>query len=343
MRFKHPADKFSGEDDECWEEFVAEYDLVCENYGLDETQKLMYLHSLVRGNAKRFYLTSYIQTCRTYIQAVGRIAAEYNSPVKQNQIHNKLTDLRMRSFVVKGMKIGDALTETYRVILKLSKMAPPAFVGEYYRVSYLRDAVIGYPWATEPLSRMSKHNVSFLMLFNELQSALHLHEEAQRAVLRDNAAFGMGIDAKEPRVMYQGQARYGVSNRPASSGVVTSSKKPFDPLTLMGCFNCGNRGHTVDDCQLPRDDNKIKVKRMEYLNKRREKRNEVAKVLHALCDQLAGDDDSMTVGGKEDEDDGDIGRIDGDVLYEVMSGDGEGKSQTAVVLQGVGEVFLPRD
>jgi len=94
---------------------------VCENYGLDETQKLMYLHNLVRGSAKRFYLTSYIQTCRTYIQAVGRIATKYNSPVKQNQIHNKLTDLRLRSFVVKGMKLGDALTETYRVILKLSR------------------------------------------------------------------------------------------------------------------------------------------------------------------------------------------------------------------------------
>jgi len=218
MRFKHPADKFSGEDDEFWEEFVEEYDLVCENYGLDETQKLMYLHNLVRGNAKRFYLTSYIQTCRTYIQAVGRIAAEYNSPVKQNQIHNKLSDLRMRSFVVKGMKLGDALTETYRVILKLSTMTPPAFVGESYRVSYLRGAVIGYPWATGPLSRISTHNLSFLMLFNELQSSLHLHEEAQRAVLRDNAALGMCIDAKEPRVMYQGQARYRRQPCPPASG-----------------------------------------------------------------------------------------------------------------------------
>ena len=111
----------------------------------------------------------------------------------------------------------------------------------------------------------------------------------------------------------------------------------------MGCFNCGNRSHTVDDCQLPRDDNNIKVKRMEYLNKRREKRNEVAKVLHALCDQQAGDDDSMTVGGKEDEDEGDIGRIDVDALDEVTSGDGEGKSKTSVVPQGVGEIFLPRD
>ena len=111
----------------------------------------------------------------------------------------------------------------------------------------------------------------------------------------------------------------------------------------MGCFNCGNRGHTVDDRQLPRDDNNIKVKRMEYLNKRREKRNEVAKVLHALWDQLAGDDDSMTVGGNEVEDDGDIDLIDGDVLYVVMSGDGEGKSKTAAVQQDVGEVFLPRD
>jgi len=181
------------------------------------------------------------------------------------------------------------------------------------------------------------------MLFNELHLALHLHEEAQRAVLCDNATFGMGIDAKAPRVMYQGKARYGVSNRPASSGVVTSRKKPFDPLTRMGCFNCGNRGHTVDDLLFSRDDNKIKVKRMAYLSKRRDKRKEVAKVPHALCDQLAGDDDSMTVGGNEVEDDGDIDLIDGDVLYVVMSGDGEGKSKTAAVQQDVGEVFLPRD
>jgi len=68
--------------------------------------------------------------------------------VNKNKIHKHLNDLRTRRFLAQGKDPGQPLMETSRTIWKFSKMAPPAFVGEQFRVSYLRGVVLGYPWAT---------------------------------------------------------------------------------------------------------------------------------------------------------------------------------------------------
>lgn len=56
MRFRDQASKFSGNLGESWSEFVAEYQQVSRDYELTASQKLQYLHNLLRGDAKRFYL-----------------------------------------------------------------------------------------------------------------------------------------------------------------------------------------------------------------------------------------------------------------------------------------------
>lgn len=56
MRLKEYSKKFSGAIDECLQEFVDEYRQLIKEYDLSPTQRLQFLHNLLRGDAKRFYL-----------------------------------------------------------------------------------------------------------------------------------------------------------------------------------------------------------------------------------------------------------------------------------------------
>ena len=56
MRLKDREKRFSGALGGSWMEFVDEYMQVCRDYSLSPTQKLQYMHNLLSGDAKRFYL-----------------------------------------------------------------------------------------------------------------------------------------------------------------------------------------------------------------------------------------------------------------------------------------------
>lgn len=88
MRFRDSGAKFSGDIGESWMEFVAEYQQVARDYSLTPPQKKQYLHNLLRGDAKRFYLDRIENFVNTFQQAVEMIDKEYNSAVRQNRVKN---------------------------------------------------------------------------------------------------------------------------------------------------------------------------------------------------------------------------------------------------------------
>lgn len=203
---------------------------------LSANQMLRFFYNMLRGDAKRFYLNERVITVDTYELMVARLRNEYQSDVHQSQARNKLASLRMKACEAKGMSVEQAFTSTYQKVLTGSKLLPPSHSDEVFRVEYLRDAVVGYDWTTEPLSRVSTHKLGFQKLYGELQAALFEHQEAELARLRD-AALGIATQADVEREVgtdYQGQGRYerkhvGVGNRAA--GTTTGQ---FNPLSISG-------------------------------------------------------------------------------------------------------------
>lgn len=63
------------------------------------------------------------------------------------------------------------------------------------------------------------------------------------------------------------------------------NKPKADPLSVMGCFNCDNRGPRAKDCQKPNDFAKAATRKIEYLIKTKTK-NAVYVVLAFRCEQL---------------------------------------------------------
>eukprot|EP00171_Calliarthron_tuberculosum_P022660 IDg22660t1 len=132
MRFRDKESKFSGDLGESWMEFVAEYQQVARDYSLSPPQKKQYLHNLLRGDAKRFYLDRVTTT-----------------------VKNHLSGLRLSKYTSEGLDDLAALERVYKLITKLSPQVPMSHRSEAHKIEFLRNSTVGTPWATEPLSRVA--------------------------------------------------------------------------------------------------------------------------------------------------------------------------------------------
>jgi len=293
VRFKDERAKFGGTKDQWWPDFVSTYNLVCRDYALSPRLKLQFLHNLLTGAAKVFLLDKVLPVASTYEDAVDHVHREYHPVVQQEQMKNDLSNLRVSYLVGKGMTVDLALVEVYKRVSSRSRMVPAAYQGEEHRVAFLRGAVIGYTWAAEPLSRIATHNLSFQQLYAELSSSLSLSRESANAVARDRILSGSGSVADDSAdIMFQGQGQYsmrnhGVGNRAGAIQGATTAPR-FDPLTIMGCFNCDDPKHTINNCPKPKNTLKAAKRRAEYLLKRKESQviPTVSRVLWELCTQF---------------------------------------------------------
>ena len=98
MRFR--SDKFTGDIGESWNEYVREYQQVARDYGLGNQEKLQYLHSIIEGTAKRFYLNTALPHVNSYAHAVDLIGKEYNSLNRQTRIKNVLSVVSSNACVI---------------------------------------------------------------------------------------------------------------------------------------------------------------------------------------------------------------------------------------------------
>lgn len=310
MRFRDASSKFSGNLGEAWMEYVAEYQQVARDYDLSQEQRFQYMHNILSGDAKRFYLDKVQSYATSFSQAVDMVSTEYNSIVRQNRVKNYLVGYRMSTLLSDGVTEAAALEQTYKTITKLAPQVPRSHQGDAHKVEFLRNAVVGSPWATEPLSRIATHGLTFQQLYGELEAALHLHKEARLAVAHASASGHRPTATQDvPGILFTGQGRYARPSRGMAAGRVKRTAAPsrssgVDPLSIMGCFNCDDAGHTMKDCPRPIDASKAAQRRLEYYSKKDSGKASAATVLFQLCTQL----DAMLIGERtseaEDEDGG---------------------------------------
>ena len=84
VRFKDASWKFSGNLRGCWQEFVDKYKQVSRGYRLSNEQKLRYLHSLLRSDAKRYYSNHVDNYGTRFQQAVYMIEARFHPIFRQS-------------------------------------------------------------------------------------------------------------------------------------------------------------------------------------------------------------------------------------------------------------------
>lgn len=82
---------------------------------------------------------------------------------------------------------GESLSKVYETITKLSLQFPRSHCENAQKIEFLCNAAIGSEWATESLSRIGTHELSFQKLYGESDAPYQLSREAKSAVLWDNA------------------------------------------------------------------------------------------------------------------------------------------------------------
>lgn len=314
MRFRDPASKFSGNLGEAWMEYVAEYQQVARDYDLSQEQRFQYMHNIMSGDAKRFYLDKVQAYASSFSQAVDMVSAEYNSIVRQNRVKNYLVGYRMSTLLSDGVTEAAALEQTYKTITKLAPQVPRSHQGDAHKVEFLRNAVVGSPWATEPLSRIATHGLTFQQLYGELEAALHLHKEARLAVAHASASGHRPPATQDvPGIYFTGQGRYARPSRGTAAGRAKRTGGPsrpggVDPLAIMGCFNCDDDAHTMKDCPRPIDAAKAAQRRLEYYAKKDAGKASAAAVLFQLCAEV----DAMLIGQRTSTSEDDAGGAEAD-------------------------------
>ena len=185
MRFRQNSSNFTSGIGESWNEYIAEYLQVARDYDLNNQQKLLYLHDIIGGDAKRFYLDSVYPHVQTFNHAVEPIGREYNSSLRQNRVKNLLNTLRLKDKLGENQDEGEAVAMVYKIIAKLAPLFPTCHRGNAHKIEFLHNAVVRPHWAAEPLSRTANHNLSFQKLYGELEAVHQLDKDAKLAVPRD--------------------------------------------------------------------------------------------------------------------------------------------------------------
>lgn len=120
MRLREKDSKFSGDLGEPWMESVDEYQQVARDYALTPEQTKQYLHNLLRGHTKRYYLDRVDRDFNKFAEAIRRIDIEYSSIVRQNRVKNHLAGLRLSRYIAEGLDELASLEKVYKPIPKLS-------------------------------------------------------------------------------------------------------------------------------------------------------------------------------------------------------------------------------
>eukprot|EP00170_Pyropia_yezoensis_P000401 contig_2207_g402 len=220
-------------------EYVAEYQQVARDYDLGQEQRFQYMHNILIGDTKRFYLDKVQSYATSFSQAVDMVSTEYNSIVLQNRVKNYLVGYRMSTLLSDGVTEAVALEQTYKTITKLAPQVPRSHQGDSHKVEFLRNAVVGSPWATEPLSRIATHGLTCQKLYGELGAALHLHKEARLAVAHASASgHRPASKAAQRRLEYYSKK---------DSGKASAATALFQLCTQLDAMLIGERTSEAED------------------------------------------------------------------------------------------------
>jgi len=308
MRYGNASQKFHGGADDALHEYLAGYLQICKDYNLTPEQQLLYLHNLFGGRAKRFYDLHVDGRVHSLAEAIAKMNEEYNTPTRQTDIKHRLAGLRVSTFVAAGQTEKEALETVRTMIDRLSPQLAPVNRADENLVDYLRGAVVGEQWADSVVSRIATTKPSFQQLFLELDAALGLKAEGRAAVAKDVPVNNQVAAAKSALpVLYAGQGVYAYANRgvgastprarttvgvpapasrPGAGSASTTTRQRFDPLSVAGCFNCDNPGHTMRQCPIPVDTIKAAQRKLAYYDKKHAGgRGGAATVLYLMCRQ----------------------------------------------------------
>lgn len=127
------------------------------------------------------------------------------------------------------------------------------------------------------------------MLNGELEAVLQLDKEAKLAPQRYGALLQRIPQFEEHLgVHFAGQGRYKYNPRKVRKCGNGTGRQRFNPLDIVGYFNCGDLDHMLKDCRKPFNASNAGAKKLEHYNRKDSGNHTVHLVLADLFKQLDG-------------------------------------------------------
>ena len=120
-------------------------------------------------------------------QMVSQMRRHYNSDTSQLQLKSEIDSLSLPVFMRK-QQLPDISTGLFRSVDHISALAPQlphVFGDDTHKTRYLRQAVMGYTWAQQPIYQLTASRYTFVQFVTALDESLQLQDEVSCAHPRD--------------------------------------------------------------------------------------------------------------------------------------------------------------
>lgn len=166
------------------------------------------------------------------------------------------------------MEVSATLPQVNNLITKISRQIPASHRGDSHKIDFLRKATVEHTCSHEPLSRISKQNPSFKMLYGELEASLQLGKEFELALAHDNDlhrkshrtddCLGAHTLRRPGSLPYKYNSKF---MRPRSKTKLRTGPIHLD---IASYFNCGDPKHKLKDSKKPLNASKAAAWKFEY-------------------------------------------------------------------------------
>lgn len=212
-------EKFSGENaDRDVHEWLTEFEGTCANFGWNDLQKFIYGRRLLRGTAKLFVNSSSgLNDWKTLKEA---LETEFENKITSAEVHDQLRERKK-------------LTEEsfLQYIYQMQNIAKRGNIEEEALCEYIVRGI-----SDDPTNKVCLYGASSI---RELKVCVKQYEK-MKTQMRDTMSRG-------PK-----SVRVDKEREKAKRNVKSESKPEIGEGTSgdMRCYNCGNRGHYANDCEM---------------------------------------------------------------------------------------------
>lgn len=211
-------EKFSGDrSDRDVREWLDDFEQTCDNFGWQDVQKFVYGRRLLKGTAKLFVSSS--SGLNNWASLRAALEEEFEDKVTSAEIHELLRNRKKKS------------DESYlQYIYHMQNIAKRGKIEEEALCDYVVRGIVD-----DPVNKVCLFGATEV---SELKNRVQQYEK-MKSQMRDSGRSSAKPAAKSEREKVK-----------KSSKVSTKGDASEPTIEEVRCYNCGNRGHYANDCDM---------------------------------------------------------------------------------------------
>ena len=171
--YKYKEAKFGGTSEEEWNLALEEYEHICSQNSINPTQMAMYIHVMLKDEAKRFYYSS-LKNVTAWQTIVDILNRRYSGQVRSRGIWEEVQSIDFASYKTDSKTHSEAFNELCLRIEKILPQCPAPYNIDMAMREALHRAVKKEPWSQNAIGNLATGGFTkdYKLFRDELDTAL---------------------------------------------------------------------------------------------------------------------------------------------------------------------------